>query len=80
MADMNVPDEDLARLRPGDRLDARRDGQVHHRGVVDATVPRLGVVWIRERSTGYRKMLSTDDFELRSDRHARTVAEHQELA
>jgi hypothetical protein len=80
MTDMHVPGEDLARLRPGDRLEARRDGQVLHCGVVEATVPRLGVVWIRERSTGYRKMLSTDDFELRSDRHASTVAGHQEPA
>src|SRR5687767_2654596 len=51
------------RLRAGDLVEAHRDGVVHHRGIVEETVPALGVVWIRERATGNRRMLDTDDFE-----------------
>lgn len=56
---------DLGRLRPGDRLEAFRDGYVHHRGVVEETVPHLGVVWVRTTGTGERRMVTTEDFELR---------------
>ena len=56
---------DLNGLRPGDRLEAFRDGYVHHRGVVEETVPDLGVVWVRATGTGERHMVTTADFELR---------------
>jgi hypothetical protein len=80
MTEKHVPAEDLGRLRPGDRLEAHRDGMVRHRGVVEETVPALGVVWIRERGTGARKMLATDDFQFRCDRHAHAhaLADRQE--
>ncbi|GGG69948.1 hypothetical protein GCM10011374_38100 [Kocuria dechangensis] len=44
MTEKHVPFEDLGRLRAGDRLEAHRDGVVRHRGIVEETVPALGVV------------------------------------
>ncbi|WP_158279257.1 hypothetical protein [Kocuria rosea] len=39
-----------------------------HAGVVEEVAPELGVVWIRERGLGARKMLSTDQYCLRTDK------------
>jgi len=68
----------LDRLRAGDLVEAHRDGVVHHRGIVEETVPALGVVWIHERTTGNRWMLDTDDFELRSSGRPCPLCEPQE--
>ncbi|MFE7629000.1 hypothetical protein [Kocuria sp. NPDC057446] len=59
------PAVDWGELRPGEQVEAHRGAVLHHRGVVEETVPHLGVVWIRDISTGTRKMLSHDDVVLR---------------
>lgn len=38
---------DLARLRQGDTVEARRYSEVRYRGVIDTVVPRLDVLWLR---------------------------------
>ena len=57
---------ELAAVQPGDRLEAWCQEMIHHQGIVEEMVPRLGVVWIREDGTGERKMLDTTDFDFRS--------------
>ncbi|MHC5560656.1 hypothetical protein [Kocuria sp. U4B] len=58
---------DLARLRPGDRIQVWHRGQLQDVGTVEEAAPSLGVVWIREGLDGYRRMIHAhDDTELRS--------------
>ncbi len=57
--------QDLGRLRPGERIEVWYRGQKQCVGTVDETAPSLGVVWIREALDGYRRMVPTQDTELR---------------
>jgi hypothetical protein len=68
-----VPIDDLARLRPGQRIQLWHRGQVQCVGTVEEAAPALGVVWIREALDGYRRMIHTQDTELRyhRSRHGR---------
>ncbi|MFF0989367.1 hypothetical protein [Kocuria nitroreducens] len=59
------PAVDWGMLRPGEQVEAHRGAVALHRGVVEETIPHLGVVWIRDSSTGTRKLLSHDDVVLR---------------
>ena len=38
---------------------------LHHLGIVEEKLPELGVLWIRESSTGQRKMLDVLSYDLR---------------
>lgn len=58
----------LSALRPGDHLEAWENGMLRHAGVVEEVAPDLGVVWIRERGLGARKMLSADQHCLRTEK------------
>ena len=58
----------LSALRPGDHLGAWENGVLCHAGVVEEVALELGVVWIRERGLGARKMLSTDQYCLRTEK------------
>ena len=58
----------LSALRPGDHLGAWENGMLCHAGVVEEVAPELGVVWIRERGLGARKMLSADQYCLRTEK------------
>jgi hypothetical protein len=55
----------LSDLRPGDRIEARRNGVTHYFGQVDHTVPEYGIVWIIEGVGGLRKLLYQDEYDLR---------------
>jgi hypothetical protein len=48
-------------LRSGDRVEVRGNGHTHYSGYVEDTMPQLNIVWVRERRTGERRMLSTDE-------------------
>ena len=43
---------DLAHLRTGTLVEARRRDEVHYRGYVEDTAPGLGVAWIRDDLAG----------------------------
>lgn len=60
-----TPIQDLDRLRPGEQIEVWHQGQRQCVGTVDETAPSLGVVWIREALDGYRRMVPTQDTELR---------------
>lgn len=57
---------DLDQLLPGEQVQLWRHGQFHGVGTVEEAAPALGVVWIRESLGGYRRMVHTQDTDLRS--------------
>lgn len=57
--------DDLTTVHAGHRLEAWSGGALHHFGVVEEKLPELGVLWIRETSTGQRKMLDLLGYDLR---------------
>lgn len=57
--------DDLTAVHVGHRLEAWSSGVLLHAGIVEETLPELGVVWIREIGTGQRKMLDVIDYDLR---------------
>ena len=57
--------EDLAQLRPGDPIEVWQHGQRQCRGTVEQVCPALGVLWVHEAGDGYRRMLHAQDAELR---------------
>lgn len=57
MAISALPLSDLRVLDPCDTVEAWNHGHLHCRGVVEATAPIQGVVWIRDDATGCRLML-----------------------
>jgi len=54
----------VAELLPGDEIEAT-DYRVRYRGVVEDLAPALSVVWIRESSSGARRMLDTVEYAIR---------------
>lgn len=60
-----TPIQDLDRLRPGEQIEVWHRGQRQCVGTVDETAPSLGVVWIHEALDGHRRMVPTQDTELR---------------
>lgn len=38
------------------------DGRASHRGIVLDTVPDLGVLWIKDESTGLRKLVDDGEY------------------
>lgn len=54
------PVTDLNQLQPCDVIEAHRLGHLHCRGMVEATAPVAGVVWVRDDATGSRLMLHAD--------------------
>jgi hypothetical protein len=65
MADIALFVDDLTTVHVGHRLEAWSDGALHHLGIVEEKLPELGVLWIREASTGERKMLDVISYDLR---------------
>ena len=53
---------DIAILKPGDQVEAKRGGIVHHRGRVDSVAPDLGIAWITEALPGNRRIIDTQEF------------------
>ncbi|MFF0991356.1 hypothetical protein [Kocuria nitroreducens] len=65
----HIPDGDIYDLQsvhPGDRVEVWDRGVLRYRGRVEELVPHLGVVWIRETWTWERKMITVDDYCVRS--------------
>jgi hypothetical protein len=51
----------LSLLRPGDRLEIHSPGYPASTALVEDSMPHLDVVWVRDLSTGERRMLSTTE-------------------
>ncbi|MEZ2391824.1 hypothetical protein AB6813_20220 [bacterium RCC_150] len=61
MADTTRSALDTAALRPGDHVAIHGNGPVTYCGYVEETMPQFNIVWIREKRTGERKILFTDE-------------------
>lgn len=55
----------LHALRTGNRIEVWDHGGLRYSGWVEELAPKLGVVWIREASTGERKLISTEEHSIR---------------
>jgi hypothetical protein len=51
-------------LQAGDRVSVHHRCGLHYRAIVEERMPTLNVVWVRELSTGDRKMVSTDEHDI----------------
>ena len=52
----------IAMLKPGDHIEAKRNGVTHHRGRDDSVAPDLGIAWITEALPGNRRIIDTQEF------------------
>ncbi|GAA3698761.1 hypothetical protein GCM10023081_39580 [Arthrobacter ginkgonis] len=55
---------DVSQVDPGDLVEARRGGKMHHRGPAEEAVPALNVLWIFEQETGLRKLIEAGEYEI----------------
>ncbi|MEX5295853.1 hypothetical protein QYM41_11310 [Kocuria sp. CPCC 205268] len=55
----------LARVRPGDRVEAGERRQPRFTGTVSEVAPPLGIVWVLEDGTGLRRLVSVRHHRLR---------------
>ncbi|MEX5258481.1 hypothetical protein [Kocuria arenosa] len=56
---------DLARVRPGDRIEAWDQDHLRHAGTVSQVAAHLGVLWVREASTGLPRLIPAREYRLR---------------
>lgn len=57
-----MPDElqmvlDLSALEPGQDVEVHTPGRAVYHGIIEETMPQMNLVWVREATTGERKML-----------------------
>jgi hypothetical protein len=55
----------LARVQPGDRIEAREHRQPWFTGTVSEVAPPLGIAWVLEDGTGLRRLVSVRHHRLR---------------
>lgn len=55
----------LARVRPGDRIEAWEHRQPCFTGTVSEVAPQLGIAWVLEDRTGLRRLVSIRNHRLR---------------
>jgi hypothetical protein len=48
---------DLAGLHRGDSVEVHSPGRSPYVGIIDEAMPQLNIVWVRETTTGERKLL-----------------------
>lgn len=56
---------DLARVHPGDRIEVWDQHHLRHAGTVSQMASHLGVLWVREASSGLPKLIPAQDYRLR---------------
>ncbi|MGQ1838638.1 hypothetical protein ACT4S2_09285 [Kocuria turfanensis] len=56
---------DLARVHPGDRIEVWDEHHLRHTGTVSQAAPHLGVLWVREASSGIPKLIPAEEYRLR---------------
>ncbi|MFE7629419.1 hypothetical protein [Kocuria sp. NPDC057446] len=55
----------LARVLPGDRIEAREHRRPCFTGTISEVVPQLGIAWVVEDRTGLRRLVSLRSHRLR---------------
>ncbi|MEX5304847.1 hypothetical protein RF644_03740 [Kocuria sp. CPCC 205258] len=56
---------DLARVHLGDRIEVWDQHHLRHAGTVSQIAAHLGVLWVREASSGLAKLIPADEYRLR---------------
>lgn len=56
---------DLSRVRPGDRIEVWDEHRLRHAGTVSQVAFHLGVLWVREASSGIPKLIPAEEYRLR---------------
>ena len=56
---------DLARVRPGELIEVWDEQHLRHAGTVSQVAAHLGVLWVRETSSGLPKLVPTEGHRLR---------------
>lgn len=56
---------DLARVHLGDRIEVWGQHHLCHAGTVSQMAAHLGVLWVREASSGLPKLIPAEDYRLR---------------
>lgn len=57
--------DDVSILNRGELIEATGPHGNYYHGEVDEIAPGMGIVWINDRSLGFRKMLDSDDYAIR---------------
>ena len=57
--------QDLDRVHPGDLLEVWDQHHLRHAGTVSHVAAHLGVLWVREASTGLPRLILAQDYRLR---------------
>lgn len=55
---------DLSRVRPGDRIEVWDEHHLRHAGTVSQVAFHLGVLWVREASSGIPKLIPAEEYRL----------------
>jgi hypothetical protein len=64
---------DLARVRPGETIEVWDEHHLRHTGTVSQIAAHLGVLWVREASSGIPKLIPADEHRLRHTPMAHAV-------
>ena len=64
---------DLTRMRPGDPIEVWDEHHLRHAGTVSQVAAHLGVLWVRETSSGLPKLVATEGHRLRHASAAHAV-------
>ena len=56
---------DLTRVHPGDRIEVWDQHHLRHAGTVSQMAADLGVLWVRETSSGLPKLIPAQGYRLR---------------
>lgn len=64
---------DLTRVHPGDRIEVWDQHHLRHAGTVSQAAAHLGVLWVREASTGIPKLIPAQSCRLRHVSAARAA-------
>lgn len=56
---------DLTRVHLGDRIEVWDQHHLRHAGTVSQMAAHLGVLWVREASSGLPKLIPAEDYRLR---------------
>ncbi|MFJ6158830.1 hypothetical protein ACIQF8_16900 [Pseudarthrobacter sp. NPDC092184] len=51
-------------LRPGDAVEAYRNGRMVHRGPVVEAIPQCGLFWILDTVTGSRRLIDVSEIDI----------------
>lgn len=64
---------DLTRVHPGECIEVWDERHLRHAGTVSEVAAHLGVLWVREASSGLPKLIPAGEYRLRHASFARAA-------